>query len=125
MRPSVEMKMRVGSVALALAIALVTSAALGHHAYDANYTRERGSIEGVVVDVFWANPHVQYYLEVTGDDGTTSLWIVESDNLNVMARDGWTIDTLQVGDRVRVSGRLGREGRPRLALERESLERLE
>jgi hypothetical protein len=116
---------RFRSITLMVAVASVSSAAAGHHAYDANYTRERGSIEGEVVDVFWANPHVQYYLEVTGDDGTTTVWIVESDNLNVMARDGWTSETLKVGDRVRVSGRLGREGRPRLALERESLERVD
>ena len=119
------MKKRFSSLALALAVALLSSVAVGHHAYDANYTRDVGSIEGVVIDVFWANPHVQYYLEVSGDDGTKQVWIVESDNLNVMGRDGWTSETLQVGDRIRVSGRLGREGRPRLALDRDSLERLE
>ena len=119
------MRTRVGSLALALAVALLSTAAVGHHAYDANYTRDIGSIEGVVVDVFWANPHVQYYLEVTADDGTSRVWIVEADNLNVMGRDGWTSETLQVGDHVRVSGRLGREGRPRLALDRDSLERLD
>jgi len=118
------MKMLVWSLALAWAIVLVSPVAVGHHAYDANYGQEHGSIEGVVVEVFWGNPHVHYYLEVAGDDGTAKLWIVESDNLGVMARAGWTSETLQVGDRVRVSGRLGREGRPRLALERESLERL-
>lgn len=119
------MKIRLGSLALPLALALLSSAAVGHHAYDANYTRDVGSIEGVVIDVFWANPHVQYYLEVTGDDGTNKVWIVESDNLNVMGRDGWTSETLQVGNRIRVSGRLGRDGRPRLALDRDSLERLD
>ncbi len=82
-------------------------------------------LEGEVIDVFWANPHVQYYLEVSGDDGTAKVWIVEADNLNVMGRAGWTSETLQIGDRIRVSGRLGREGRPRLALDRESLERLD
>lgn len=117
------MKIRFSSWALTLA--LLGSPAVAHHAYDANYTREIGSIEGEVVDVFWANPHVQYYLEVTNDDGTKQVWIIEADNLNVMGRDGWTDETLQVGDRVRVSGRLGREGRPRLALDRASLERLD
>jgi hypothetical protein len=119
------MKTRFGSVALAFAVALLSPVAVGHHAYDANYTRERGSIEGEVVEVFWANPHVQYYLEVSGEDGTKTVWIVESDNLNVMAREGWTNETLKVGDRVRVSGRLGREGRSRLALDLSSLERLD
>ena len=119
------MKMLPWSVALASAVALVSPAAVGHHAYDANYVQERGSIEGVVVEVFWGNPHVHYYLEVVEDDGTTRLWDVESDNLGVMGRAGWTSETLEVGDRVRVSGRLGRDGRPKLALERESLELLE
>ncbi|MGI9258503.1 MAG: DUF6152 family protein [Gammaproteobacteria bacterium] len=113
------------SLALAGAIALVTAVADGHHAYDANYGQDNGSIEGVVVEVFWGNPHVHYYLEVTSDDGTTMLWDVESENLGVMAREGWTSETLQLGDHVRVSGRLGREGRPRLALDLESLERLD
>ena len=109
----------------AIAVAVVASPVLAHHAYDANYIRETGSIEGVVVEVFWGNPHVHYYLEVTNDDGSTTLWDVESDNLGVMARAGWTIETLEVGDRVRVSGRLGREGRSRLALDLGSVEALD
>ena len=119
------MNIRLSSLAISSAVALLSSVASGHHAYDANYTRDIGSIEGVVIEVFWANPHVQYYLEVAGDDGTNQVWIVEADNLNVMGRDGWTSETLQIGDRVRVSGRLGRDGRSRLALDRESLERLD
>ncbi len=119
------MKLRFTSLGLASAMALMSAVAVGHHAYDANYTRDTGSIEGVVVDVFWANPHVQYYLEVTEDDGTSRTWIIEADNLNVMGRDGWTNETLQIGDRIRVSGRLGRDGRPRLALDRNSLEKLD
>jgi hypothetical protein len=109
----------------AAAVAVLASPVLAHHAYDANYIRETGSIEGVVVEVFWGNPHVHYYLEVTNDDGSTTLWDVESDNLGVMARAGWTSETLEVGDVVRVSGRLGREGRARLALDLESVESLE
>lgn len=119
------MNTRFGFFVLGSAAGLLSSTAVGHHAYDANYTRDVGSIEGEVIDVFWANPHVQYYLEVADDDGTAKVWIVEADNLNVMGRAGWTSETLQVGDRVRVSGRLGREGRPRLALDRESLEKID
>ena len=104
---------------------LTNGSALGHHALSANYTEEVGTLEGVVVEVFWANPHVHYYIEVENPDGTTRLWDLESSNLNGMARSGWTIETVKVGDRIRVSGRMGREGRPRLALERESLEILE
>ena len=72
--------------------------------------------------MFWGNPHVHYYLEVLQDDGVARVWDVESENLGVMARAGWTSETLEIGDLVRVSGRLGREGRSKLALDLESVE---
>ncbi|MDG2316672.1 MAG: DUF6152 family protein [Gammaproteobacteria bacterium] len=103
-------------------LALASVPVLGHHAYNANYIDERGSIEGVVIEVFWGNPHVHYYLEVNNEDGTQTLWNLESENLGMMARAGWTVDTLQVGHHIRVSGSLGRQGRPRLAMELESVE---
>jgi len=96
-----------------------------HHALSANYTEEVGEVEGVVVEVFWANPHVHYYIEVAESDGSTRIWDLESSNLNGMASAGWSRDTIEVGDRIRVSGQIGREGRPRLALDRDSVEVLE
>ena len=108
-----------------LAVSVGWTSASAHHALSANYTEEVGEIEGVVVEVFWANPHVHYYIEVTGADGSTRTWNLESSNLNGMASAGWTRNTIQVGDRIRVSGRVGREGRPRLALDRDSLEVLQ
>ena len=113
------------SLAVTGLVALGSSLASGHHAYNANYIEKRGTIEGVVVEVFWGNPHVHYYLEVAGDDGTTRLWDVEASNLGVMGRAGWTRETIEMGDRIRISGDLGREGRPRLALDRDSLEMLD
>jgi predicted extracellular nuclease len=96
-----------------------------HHALAANYDTDRiGTIEGVVVDVFWANPHVHYYLEVENDAGETELWDVETSNLSTVVRDGWTRQTVQVGDRIRISGQLGRNGILRLALDRSSLVKL-
>ena len=111
--------------ATVMAVSVGATSANAHHALSANYIEEVGEIEGVVVEVFWANPHVHYYVEVTEEDGSTRTWNLESSNLNGMASAGWNRDTIQVGDRIRVSGRLGREGRPRLALERESLEIIE
>ena len=45
------MKIRAGSLALAFAVALVSSVAAGHHAYDANYTRAVARIEELLADV--------------------------------------------------------------------------
>ena len=116
------MKMLFWLLAFSCFSALGSSLASGHHAYAANYVDELGTIEGVVVEVFWGNPHVHYYLEVARDDGATEIWDVESANLGVMARSGWTDDTIEVGDHIKVSGDLGREGRRKLSLDRDSLE---
>ncbi len=100
--------------------------ASAHHAAAANYDTDNiGMIEGVVVDVFWANPHVHYYLEVESDVGGTELWDVETSNLAGMMRSGWTRETVKIGDRIRISGQLGRNGIKRLALDRGSLEKLQ
>ncbi len=97
--------------------------ARGHHAISANYEEDLvGSIEGVVVEVFWANPHVHYYLEVVNDNGATELWDIETGNLIGLTKAGWTKETIEVGDHIKVSGNLGRGGNKRLNLDRDSLE---
>ena len=46
-----------------------------HHAFAANYEMDDvGTVEGIVEEVVWANPHVHYYIQVTREDGTTELW---------------------------------------------------
>ena len=100
--------------------------ALGHHAISANYDEHSlGTIEGSVVEVFWANPHVHYYLEITNDLGGIDLWDIETSSLIALSRAGWTKETIKVGDNIRVSGQLGRNGIKRLNLDRESLQTLE
>ena len=44
----------------------MATAASAHHAITLNYDpNSSGEVEGVVEEVFWANPHVHYYLTVT------------------------------------------------------------
>ena len=118
-------KIVILSAALSFA-ALTSELAQGHHALAANYDVDNiGTIEGLVVEVFWANPHIHYYLEVVNDSGETELWDIESSNVASMQRSGWTRETIEVGDQVRISGRLGRNGIRRMELDRESLEILE
>lgn len=118
--------MRIDLPLLALAAIVAGQSAQAHHALAANYDVDKiGTIEGVVVEVFWANPHIHYYMEVENDNGQTELWDIESSNLASMLRSGWSKNTVQVGDRIRISGHLGRNGSRRLELDRESLEKLD
>lgn len=119
------MNTRLSLAVLSATALLLGQSAIAHHALSANYDTDKiGTIEGVVVEVFWSNPHVHYYLEVENEDGVTELWDVETSNLATVMRSGWTKQTVEVGDRIRISGQLGRNGIHRLALDRESLEKL-
>jgi len=90
---------------------------VAHHAFSANFDLDNtGSVEGVVEEVFWANPHVHYYIPVTNADASEELWEIEGSNLNGMTRRGWTRDTIIPGDEIRVTGNLGRDGNRRIWL---------
>lgn len=91
--------------------------AAAHHAFAANYDMENvGTVEGIVEEVFWANPHVHYYIQVTKEDGTTELWDGEAANLSLLAARGWDRNTIRVGDAIRVTGALGRDGIRRIQM---------
>ncbi len=101
---------------LLLPFAQINSAA-AHHAYAADYEAgQEGVVEGVITEVIYKNPHARYYLEVTNDDGEKELWDLQTMNLMMLGRVGWTKDTLQVGDNVRVEGIVGRNNTKRLSI---------
>ena len=94
-----------------------THYAVAHHAFAANYEMgNTGTVEGVVEEVVWANPHVHYYIQVTNEDGTTALWDGEAANLATLASRGWDRNTIRVGDAIRVTGALGRDGIRRIQM---------
>lgn len=108
------MNARARLVALTVA-GLIATAAHGHHAISLNYDTERsGTIEGVVDEVFWANPHVHYYVTVKAEDGTEQTWDMEAPNVSVMSSRGIERDSITVGDRIEIEGTLGRDGSQRI-----------
>ncbi len=91
--------------------------ASAHHAFAADYEAgNEGVVEGVITEVIYKNPHARYYLEVTTDDGNEELWDLQTMNLMMLGRVGWKKDTLQVGDRVKVEGILGRGNTKRMSI---------
>ena len=93
------------------------NSAAAHHAFAADYEAgQEGVVEGVITEVIYKNPHARYYLEVTNDDGEKELWDLQTMNLMMLGRVGWTKDTLQVGDNVRVEGIVGRNNTKRLSI---------
>jgi hypothetical protein len=90
-----------------LTLGLAVSAAFAHHGR-ASYTADIISLDATVTEFRFVNPHVQIYFDITNEDGETEHWQGELTAPNKLARGGWTKNTLQPGDLIRITGRAGR-----------------
>lgn len=88
-----------------------------HHAYAADYEAgKEGVVEGIITEVIYKNPHARYYIEVESDVGEMELWDLQTMNLTMLGRVGWTKDTLEVGDKIKVEGIIGRNDTKRMSI---------
>ena len=89
-----------------------------HHAASASFiTNETIEIEGRVDEFLFKNPHVNILLTVTGDDGAETQWMATAPATAPFRRWGWTEDTIQEGQYLRLHGNPSRNGRPMILLE--------
>jgi hypothetical protein len=92
--------------------------AAAHHSISAVYDASRHeSIEGVVAEFQFVNPHPFVIVTVEGPAGPET-WRLELDNRFELARIGVTAETLRPGDRVTASGSGGRDDRQSLYVRR-------
>lgn len=91
------------TVLAALPFALAGGALRAHHSFSVFDMETERTIEGRVVEFEWTNPHTWTWLDVENEDGSTTRWGLEGMSPNYLGRRGWTKDTLQPGDRVRIT----------------------
>jgi hypothetical protein len=93
-------------VAAVLSLASLTAQA--HHSIAAVYDGTRQQrLEGVVSEFLFINPH-PFVVVTVGDAGAEESWRLEMDNRFELQGIGMTSETLKPGDRVVVTGSLGR-----------------
>lgn len=96
-------------VAFAIALAMFGMAAHAHHAIQAVYDSGRQvTIEGLVTQFEFINPHPFVTVDVKGDAGKAQPWRLEMDNRWELVQIGVTSDTFKPGDRIVVTGSLAR-----------------
>ena len=57
---------------------------------------------GIITEYSWRNPHTFATLAVKSESGETSELLLELNSISVLTRQGWTRETLSVGDEVTV-----------------------
>jgi hypothetical protein len=76
--------------------------AWAHHSHSNYATTEYTPLEGTVVEFHWLNPHTWIFLEVVNADGGTTVWAMEGASPTSLIRDGWSRDSVGVGDTITV-----------------------
>ena len=105
-------KFGAGLVAICILL-LSASSALAHHSFAAEYDNNKQvTVKGTVQKVAWVNPHAYVYIDVKDESGKVTTWAFESLSPNALARQGWSRNSLKVGEPVTVNGYMAKDGKP-------------
>jgi hypothetical protein len=97
---------------LILGLATVPTALVAHHG-SAIYDQTKAvTVQGVVTDWLWANPHCLLDFDVKDDKGNTVHWTAEVSNPPDMMNRGWTKRMFKPGDAVTVTMIVAKNGEP-------------
>jgi hypothetical protein len=85
--------------------------ALAHHSFAAEFDAQKPvTLKGTVVKWEMINPHGWITIEVTGSDGKTVQWMIETSNPNGLMRLGWSKRSLKPGDEITVEAYRAKDG---------------
>lgn len=86
---------------------------LAHHSVPVNFdTSDTITVTGTITQTKWINPHSQIIIEITGEDGSKTPWLVEMNALNTIRRLSRQLDMhpedFVIGEELTVIGWRGR-----------------
>lgn len=103
---------------LGVQLLLGSGTASAHHSAAMFDHKKEVSIEGVVKDFLFQNPHTSITLIAMDASGHLTNWYFEAASVRGLALAGWRRSTLKPGDKVTLVGYPLRDGRPGAMLER-------
>lgn len=88
---------------LVLALAAGAAPAAGAHHSTAMFDRDaKVTLNGVIKDFQWTNPHAWIQVVAPGPDGRPAEWSIECNSPNTLSRQGWKASTFKPGDKVAI-----------------------
>jgi hypothetical protein len=97
-----------------LALLIGVSGVTAHHSFSAEFDASKTfKFTGPVTKVEWMNPHTFFYIDVKDEKtGKVTNWAMEMGSPNGLMRNGWTRNTMKIGDVVTVEGSMAKDGSP-------------
>ena len=97
--------------AAALVLGAWTVPAVAHHAFAAQYDRNKPiTLSGPVTKMEWINPHGRIFIDVKDAGGKVVNWEIELGAPAILMRNGWKKSDVPVGGMVTVVGYLAKDG---------------
>jgi len=102
----------VSTLGVTAALVLSCSVAGAHHSFAMFDLGKDYTVEAVIKEVQFTNPHVWLQIMVTDDKGVATEWSIESGAPGMMLRNGWKPSTLKPGDKVTLTMHPLKNGNP-------------
>jgi len=100
-----QMKSKILAVFLGgIGLLLVSGPVLAHHGRSNYDVTSPATVKGTVTEFEWVNPHALIHLDVTGENGNVEKWIAETNSPNTLSRQGWSKNTVKIGDQITLLG---------------------
>lgn len=101
----------IALLAVAGLIAAVVPA-IAHHSFSAEFDNTKQvELKGFVSKIEWTNPHVWFYINVVDPvTGKQTRWGFEMGPPHGLQGQGWTRETMKIGDEVIVNGSRAKDG---------------
>ncbi len=92
-----------------------STVSLAHHSRFGVFDTDRLiEIEGTLTEIKWSNPHVQFKVEVTDNQGLSQIWEVEATAVSMLRSRGLDREFLHLNDQIRIAGHPTNSGYPEM-----------